>query len=146
MDFIVKNFSLGLALVGLVNVAFASDWVEVTKGVKSSVSVDRDSVAQAGRLWKAWVKTDFEIAQETDGYPKKFFKQTKYLQYFNCAEKTSAIVKWYAYGDAGQLVDSSEILLNAAQLTEPIPDTVGEDVSKTLCEYVLMRKPAGKAK
>lgn len=116
------------------NYATASNWAYVTDGAKSYVAVDLDSLAPSGKYWKAWVKTEYEKDQLTDSYPKKTYKTAKYLQYFDCASKVSAITRWLAYDDEGNVAESSVAELNPKSFNERIPDTVGESVGIYVCK------------
>lgn len=113
--------------------ASASTWLEVAGSEKSQVSVDLTSIAPSKGYWKAWVKTTFDEAQDTQTYPGKKFKETKYLQYFNCREKTQLMTKWLAYDIEGNVVESHNGQLNASAFNEVVPDTIGERVANFVC-------------
>lgn len=113
--------------------ALAATWLEVTGGEKSKVSIDINSMAPIKGYWKVWVKTDFEEYQSTQTYPVKKFKQVKYLQYFNCKEKTYTTTQWHAYGDDGDVVESTNSKLNAGAFTDLVPDSIGDSVFSFVC-------------
>ena len=117
--------------------AVASDWVFVAKSEIGEAWVDKSSIAPKGKYTKAWTIWDYGIPQKLQGiYPPKEYQSTKVLNYYDCAEGTSAIIQSAYYGGragTGENVqswsyDSTKVLFN-----DFTPDTVGETIHKFVC-------------
>ncbi|RSZ60015.1 hypothetical protein HF313_14980 [Massilia atriviolacea] len=130
----------------LPGIAQSADWLAVTGGESSTVSVDIHSISQVGKYWKAWVKTDLDAPQETQNFPVKKYVSTKYLEYVDCRSKTGVVVQFLAYDSGGDVVEQSHAEFNPKNLREMVPDTIGEHVAGFICGVAERRTSGVKKK
>jgi len=106
-------------------------------------------VSKDGYNLKVWVKTipkdnkltSFRVEQsssfESSVTKQKITSQlTSYLSFYmvDCKGKKMDVKKIIYYGKDGSVIHSDEFH-NYYEMTEVIPDSIGEDILKTICEY-----------
>ena len=136
----MKRILCGALLLAFPWLAHASKWVYLTNSsATAQVWIDLESVAKAngGKAVKAWFLFSDTEEQTQKAYPYKKYKATKQLNYFNCAEKSTAVIQNAFYAGekgAGEMVDSFSVSPIAAQYNDVIPDTIGELMLKAACQ------------
>lgn len=108
--------------------SLASKWEHIAEDVDGTTYIiDRESVAQKGGLTKAWFQNILKKPQKMDYPPHKEFESEKFMYYFNCTERTSALVNMIKYAPGGKdVVFSHSIDVKTASFADVAPDTVGE--------------------
>lgn len=95
--------------------------------------MDVESVSDSGAYRKAWFKSIFAFAQTVPDSPLKKYSSEKILWYFDCTQKTSTAVVSAKYDDAMRVVDSVSLKFNTADMTDVVPDSVGETMMRHAC-------------
>lgn len=113
-------------------------------GDGSTLVLDKESVAAVGKLRKAWFKWSYSatnqqripLGAKNDTATGDLYNDQLSLYYFNCAERTSAMVQ-SLYRIDGNVVGSFAKPAQAALYSEVAPETVGESMLKAACKFPL---------
>src|SRR5438093_1366276 len=116
------------------NSALAATWYNLPGAAGLVVQIDLESIAPAGDgLIKAWVTHSFVEWQSTRNYPIIQYKSALQLDVYNCAERSSDILQEVFYSDemrGGNVVRSNSYPRKSLNLTDVVPDSVGEGALK----------------
>jgi hypothetical protein len=101
------------------------------------IFVDIGSVSTKGVHMKAWLRWEYEKDQVVEARPNnKRYRSSKELNYFNCQERTSAIVQAVYYPDPlgkGPVVASASIEPAQATFTDVVPGSVNASILAFTC-------------
>ena len=118
-----KMVALALSFAGTMPVvAFAPDWVSVSKNGSNVIYVDRASAIKIGLTVKYWVRQDYQES-------KFGWKQTKTLNEVNCATEQTRILQSAVYLANGQAVTDA----SPTQWIHIVPGTIGEVLNDYAC-------------
>ena len=115
--------------VGTANAA----WLEVSERVKTSVSVDPETIRRTGNEAKIWTLYNYKAPEMLPN--GKRFLSTKVLEVFNCRQQTSYSASSEDYTDAygkGETISSANFI--AYQDEVPVvPGSISEDIARHAC-------------
>jgi surface-adhesin protein E len=126
---------------------FAANWQAVGHAPGDVAYVDIDSIRTIGRYVRAWELWDFDSQEQLDGYPPRKYKSAKWLEIFDCRDRTSGVYQQILFADnmgQGEAVDVRSEAQDRATLEEVAPDSIGEEVLDFVCSYT--RSPADENK
>jgi hypothetical protein len=129
--------------------AFASDWQYVGGPTDASNYMDFASFGTVNGYRKVWIRTDFSTPRETSGYPKKQYLSAKYLYYFDCNGKLLSAFQEVLYEKLfaqGDVVSTTTYKFDPKQLTDIVPDSVGENLLNVACSDAERAKVRAKNK
>jgi hypothetical protein len=137
-DFIVK-YLLVILFWLLPVLANAACWEKFATSKDESIYfIDACSIAVDGIYKKAWFKTELQIPEEnSDG---KTYDSTKYLYYFNCKNRKSAIAQFTKYY-IDDVVNSLSRKIEERAFNEVVPDSIGEAIFERACSTKITKKP-----
>lgn len=132
------NASAAVILLALLPcVGNASDWVSVGTSANVEMFLDLESVSRVdGAHHKAWARYDYYSPQKTVEFNPKQYMSIKELDYFQCAEKQSAIAQVIMYAGtkgSGETVGSRSYSPSMLNYEEVAPDSLGEVLLKSAC-------------
>lgn len=128
------------ALLLYAQAASASEWVRVCETqdtaadgrvVAGWVWIDKASIARKGALVKAWVRYSY-ISPVTAAVSGKPHLTSKGLYYFNCSERSFAVVLQID-SDETTVVETHSSPLDRTGLSDVAPDTQGEQILNLAC-------------
>lgn len=143
------------ALIFLSRTASAAEWevVSIMGEYSGFVEVDASSIVTVGKFHKAWFKwTNTEPQKMPVSVRAEYSVDTYHVQisleYFNCAERTSATVQSVYRNKEGGVVGSGNIPAANASYVEVVPESVGESMLERVCAKTKppQEKPAPAAK
>ncbi len=134
---------IALALLIFCGNSYASDWAVVDWNNAASVSVDKNSITKQGLYRKAWLLWNYSSEQQTYDYPIAKWKSLKALNYFNCEQKTTSSFKRSLYSEnagGGSVVRNYDFTFKESELSEVVPDSMGESHLIYVCAYPIDSK------
>jgi hypothetical protein len=134
----MKKLFLGFTLMSVSILCTAADWQRTAEsGSGDTYFMDFSSVASVGKHKKAWVQMNSAAPKETSGYPKKKYQSARLLYMFDCQSKMLGTIQSVRYEEKladGQVVENQSVKFHPQRdLTDVVPDTVGEALLNTAC-------------
>ena len=135
-------------LVLTARLSVAAEWTYVAPAVgksptgasvKGTMEIDASSVAQVGKLVKAWFKLTYKKDVVNPVSAAKPIRKVKFLYYHLCDERRRALVQIMYDNAAGATVYSTSYPDTAAKFEDVIPDTTGEAWLEAACKIAAMK-------
>jgi hypothetical protein len=126
----MKRQALGLALLGFVGFAHATDWMLYAKTDNVSVFVAADRITREDKYAETWQKWVFNKPQSYNGKAYNYSIEQVSV-YCDAAGYSTRVHAVTTYKTKGQPVASATA---AGEWTTVIPDSIGEAVAMAICK------------
>lgn len=116
--------------------AVASEWQYLNGNESKYLEMDFSSISSGGQYKKAWAGTVYLTPQNANVYPARTYSSDRTLYYFDCLGQRLQTVQYIQYENMfgeGEVISSSSVKFNPQNLTDVVPDSVGEALLKLAC-------------
>jgi len=132
-----KLITFLLLLTAMISNSHAATWVKLRDNNNSKLMLDKQSILEADKLKRAWVKIEYKSLQKNEQLPEKEFNTSKALWFFDCPAQKSATSQVFQYRN-DELVYSAGIDVKSAEFIEPVPET---DLDIAMRHVCMEKKP-----
>jgi len=129
------------AACGTPGLAAAENWTEVAHSDKATLYIDTQSISQKDGIKRAWEKWEYTEDRPAHYPITRKYRSARFLNYFNCKEKSTAELQAIYYDEAGEVIGKSTTDSKDVSFSYLAPGMLSEATLDFVCKTKSRSKP-----